>query len=284
MAAMKDLLTMKNPTWCPGCGDFGILMSVRQAIEKLGWKQEDTVIVSGIGCGSKLPRFVKVYGFEGLHGRALPAATAIKLANKALNVVVVTGDGDGLGIGGNHFIQTMRRNLNITHIIENNEVYGLTKGQYSPTSPEKFKSPTSLSGALELPVNPVATAIANGATFVAKTDMLNPMKLTDIFVKAFSHKGFSVVDVLQLCPTYNKEHNIVWYKERLIDLPEDYDSKNKIKAFEKAIEQSDKISTGIYYIEERLTYEDQIEQMKDLPLVKHNIENIDMKKFYDRFK
>ncbi len=284
MTSMKDLLTRENPTWCPGCGDFGILMSVRQAIEKLGWKQEETVIVAGIGCGSKLPRFVNVYGFEGLHGRALPAATAIKLANKALNVIVVTGDGDGLGIGGNHFIQTMRRNLNITHIIEDNEVYGLTKGQYSPTSPPGFKSSTSLSGAIETPLNPVATAISQGATFVARTDMLNPSKLTDIFVKAFSHKGFSVIDVLQLCPTYNKEHNINWYKERIVDLPSDFDNKNKIKAFEKAIENTEKINTGIYYIEERPCYEDQLIQMEKLPLAKHDINNIDMKKFYDKFR
>jgi 2-oxoglutarate ferredoxin oxidoreductase subunit beta len=284
MAAMKDLLTRENPTWCPGCGDFGILMSVRQAIEKLGWKQEDTVIVSGIGCGSKLPRFVKVYGFEGLHGRALPAATAIKIANNALNVVVVTGDGDGLGIGGNHFIQTMRRNLNITHIIEDNEVYGLTKGQYSPTSPEGFKSPTSLSGALETPLNPVLTAVSNGATFVARTDMLNPAKLTDIFVKAFSHKGYSVVDVLQLCPTYNKKHDIKWYKERLVDLPEDYDPTDKVNAFKKALEVTEQISTGIFYTEERPTYEEQIEQIKKEPLAKQDIENVDISKLYDKFR
>jgi 2-oxoglutarate ferredoxin oxidoreductase subunit beta len=284
MAAMKDLLTRENPTWCPGCGDFGILMSVRQAIEKLGWKQEDTVIVSGIGCGSKLPRFVKVYGFEGLHGRALPAATAIKIANNALNVVVVTGDGDGLGIGGNHFIQTMRRNLNITHIIEDNEVYGLTKGQYSPTSPEGFKSPTSLSGALETPLNPVLTAVSNGATFVARTDMLNPAKLTDIFVKAFSHKGYSVVDVLQLCPTYNKKHDIKWYKERLVDLPEDYDPTDKVNAFKKALEVTEQISTGIFYTESRPTYEEQIEQIKKEPLAKQDIENVDISKLYDKFR
>lgn len=284
MAAMKDLLTRENPTWCPGCGDFGILMSVRQAIEKLGWKQEETVIVSGIGCGSKLPRFVKVYGFEGLHGRALPAATAIKIANNALNVIVVTGDGDGLGIGGNHFIQSMRRNLNITHIIEDNEVYGLTKGQYSPTSPEGFKSPTTLGGAIETPLNPVATAVSQGATFVARTDMLNPAKLTDIFVKAFSHKGFSVVDVLQLCPTYNKGHDIKWYKERLVDLEEDYDPKDKIKAFEKALDMGEKIPTGVFYIEDRPCYEDQIAQIKEKPLAKQSIENIDLSKLYDMFR
>ncbi len=284
MVLAKDLMTMQNPTWCPGCGDFVILMSVRQAIEKLGWKQEETVIVSGIGCGSKLPRFVKVYGFEGLHGRALPAATAIKLANKALNVIVVSGDGDGLGIGGNHFIHTMRRNLNITHIIEDNRVYGLTKGQYSPTSPDGFKSSTSLSGALETPLNPITTAIAGGATFVARTSMLSPSKLTDILIKAMTHKGFSVIDVLQLCPSYNKNFDMNWYKERLVDLPQEYDPKNRVSAFAKSIEVSEKITQGIFYTEDRPTYEDQIVQMQKEPLVKHDINNIDMKKFYEKFK
>jgi 2-oxoglutarate ferredoxin oxidoreductase subunit beta len=284
MVLAKDLMTMQNPTWCPGCGDFVILMSVRQAIEKLGWKQEDTVVVSGIGCGSKLPRFVKVYGFEGLHGRALPAATAIKLANKALNVIVVTGDGDGLGIGGNHFIHTMRRNLNITHIIEDNRVYGLTKGQYSPTSPDGFKSSTSLSGALETPLSPITTAIAGGATFVARTSMINPSKLTDILIKAMTHKGYAVIDVLQLCPSYNKTFDMNWYKERLVDLPENYDSTNKVSAFEKSIEVTEKVNEGIFYIEERPTYEDKVTQMQKEPLVKQNIENIKMDKFYNKFK
>src|SRR3989338_10358771 len=154
MVTVAELSTKEQPTWCPGCGDFTILSTLRNALAELQLDPSDTVIVSGIGCGSKTPHFVKTYGFEGLHGRALPAATGMKIANPKLNIVIVTGDGDGYGIGGNHFIHTARRNLNMTHIIQNNEVYGLTKGQTSPTSEKGFKSNSTPQGALEEPVNP----------------------------------------------------------------------------------------------------------------------------------
>src|SRR3989338_4848870 len=165
---MAELTTKEAPTWCAGCGDFGILSIVKGAIADMGLDPKNTLIVSGIGCGSKLPHFVRAYGFEGLHGRPLPVATAAKIVNPNLNVIVTSGDGDTYGIGGNHFIHSMRRNIDITLIVENNEIYGLTKGQTSPTSPQGFVSNSTPSGALEIPVNPMSIALAMGASYVAR--------------------------------------------------------------------------------------------------------------------
>ena len=168
MVDIKDLDTGERPTWCPGCGNYVLLSTLKAVISELELQPENVVVVSGIGCGSKMPHFIKTYGFEGLHGRILPVATGIKLANKNLTVIAVGGDGDGYGIGGNHFIHAARRNIDITYIVQNNSVYGLTKGQYSPTSQKGFVSPTSPFGAIDEPVNPVSLAISSGATYVAR--------------------------------------------------------------------------------------------------------------------
>src|SRR5439155_17545141 len=211
----------EKPTWCVGCGDFGILASVKQALAGLDLYPHQVLLVSGIGCGSKLPYYMKANGFDALHGRALPVATGAKLANHELKVVVISGDGDGDGIGGNHFMHVMRRNPDLTHIVENNQVYGLTKGQYSPTSDKGYVSTTSPEGSIEVMANPMAIAMAGGATFVGRGFAGDPKHLTELIKKAINHKGYALVDVLQPCVTYNKINTYDWYKERVYKADED---------------------------------------------------------------
>ncbi|MBI4018283.1 MAG: 2-oxoacid ferredoxin oxidoreductase [Candidatus Aenigmarchaeota archaeon] len=276
MASVKELTTKEHPTWCGGCGDAGILTVLRMALSELALERHNTLLVSGIGCGSKTPHFVKTYGFEGLHGRALPVATGAKLVNPELTVVVVGGDGDGYGIGGNHFLHTMRRNLDITYLVQNNEVYGLTKGQTSPTSPQGFKSPSTPQGALEEPVNPLSLAIIAGATYVARGYAFNIPHLKMLIMNAVKHKGFALIDILQPCPTYNKINTMQWYNERVYKLEDNgYDPADKAAALKKAEEWGDKIPIGLLYRAEKPTYEQGLPQAS-VPPVKHDISNIDI--------
>ena len=281
---VASLTTKESPKWCPGCGDFSILSVLKLAIIDAKLEPSDTVIVSGIGCGSKTPHFLKTYGFEGLHGRALPAATGMKIANPKLNIVIVTGDGDGYGIGGNHFIHTARRNLNMTHIIQNNEVYGLTKGQTSPTSEKGFKSNSTPQGALEEPVNPIALAITMGATFVARGYALDIPGLKKMITEGIIHKGYAVIDIFQTCSTYNKINTPDWYKARIFKLDDAYDASNKVGAFEMANMWGDRIPIGVLYREQKPTYESGLPQISEKPLAEQDIENIDISAFLSRFK
>jgi len=274
MSDVKVFKGEEKPTWCPGCGDFGILMSVQQAFSDLDLYPHQVCLVSGIGCGSKLPYYMKANGYDSLHGRALPVATGIKLGNHDLKVIVISGDGDGYGIGGNHFIHTMRRNPDMTHIVENNQVYGLTKGQYSPTSPKGYIGSTSPEGAIEVMTNPIAMAVAGGATFVARGYAGDPKHLRQLLVKAIQHKGYSLVDILQPCVTYNKVNTYDWYNERRYKLEDEegYDPSNYAAAWEKAKEWEERIPTGIIYQEEgRPTYEEQVSQLKNGPLNRQTV-------------
>src|SRR3989338_489595 len=210
-----DFQSREYSTWCPGCGDFPILKCLKESLIAQEIGPHQVMIVSGIGCGSKLPYYIKANGYNSLHGRSLPIAQAIKLANHALKMVVVTGDGDGLGIGGNHFIHAMRRNPDLTHIVENNQIYGLTKGQFSPTSDRGFITSTSPDGCIEMAINPITLGVAGWATFVARTSSGDPRHMTDIIVKAMQHKGYSVIDVLQPCVTFNKVNTYQLYKQRV---------------------------------------------------------------------
>ncbi len=268
MSDMKMFNSDEKPTWCPGCGDFGILAALKQAFSQLDLMPHNTILVSGIGCGSKLPYYMKANGFDSLHGRALPVATGIKLANHELNVVVISGDGDGYGIGGNHFMHVMRRNPNVTHIVENNQVYGLTKGQYSPTSDKGYVSTTSPEGSIEIMVNPMAVALAGGASFVARGFAGDPKHLTELIKKAIQHKGYALLDVLQPCVTYNKINTYDWYKERIykIDGEEGFDPTDFNQSWTKAREWKERIPIGVIYQEDRPTYEEQVEELQNGPL------------------
>ncbi|MBT3582492.1 2-oxoacid:ferredoxin oxidoreductase subunit beta [Candidatus Woesearchaeota archaeon] len=256
---------MKIPTWCPGCGDYMILAAIRKSLQELKIPSKDVLIVSGIGCGSKMPHYVKAYGFEGIHGRALPVATGAKLANNKLHIIVVAGDGDAYGIGGNHFLHSCRRNINLTYITQDNSVYGLTRGQTSPTSPQGMKTNSTPFGALEQPVNPLTLAITQGATFVSQGASYN-LKLADTIKQAIKHKGFSLVNVLQLCPSFNKHNDIQWFNKNTKQIKT---QKNKYKAIE--IAESSKLPLGVLYQIKRKTYDEQEPQISKTPLVKQSL-------------
>lgn len=252
------------PTWCPGCGDFGIWKSLQGAFARLGIGPDDGLIVYGIGCHGNMYDWMKMYGFAGLHGRALPVAQGAKLANHTLPVVVVSGDGDCLGEGGNHFIHAAKRNPDVTVIVHDNQVYGLTTGQASPTAKPGFKTKSTPEGATDAPMNPLALAIVSGATFVARGFAGDIPGLTNLIADAIRHKGFSVVDVLQPCATFDKVHTYQWYRQRLYKLesvPSD-----KVKALEKAMEWGDKIPLGIFYQEEKPTSESLEQALSGEPL------------------
>lgn len=261
----------EKSTWCPGCGDFAILGALQKALIALGLAPHEIMIVAGIGCGSKLPHYLRCNGMHTLHGRALPIALGVKLANRDLKVIVVTGDGDGYGIGGNHFIHMMRRNPDILHIVEDNQVYGLTKGQYSPTSEYGYVTKTSPEGSIEHSFNPLATALCSGATFIARGFSGDIKHLTGLLTNAMQHNGYKLVDILQPCVTFNRINTYGWYKERVYRLEDeaDYDPGNKEAALRKALEWGDRIPTGVIYKAEGIpTLEEQIPVLQEGPLFK----------------
>jgi 2-oxoglutarate/2-oxoacid ferredoxin oxidoreductase subunit beta len=264
---VKDYASDVKPTWCPGCGDFGILAALKQALVQRDIAPHQALIVTGIGCGSKLPDYATVNGFLTLHGRPLPVATGARLANHGLKVITVHGDGDGLGLGMGHFIHTARRNLNIVDILQNNQIYGLTKGQYSPTSDRGFVTSTSPEGAIEMAANPLALALTAGATFVARGFAGDVKGLAALIAQALEHEGYALVDVLQPCVTFNRKNTYDWYRERVYDLQEaDYDPGDRVAAFEKALEWGDRIPTGILYQSRLPTYEEQVPGLHAGPL------------------
>jgi len=233
--------------WCPGCGNFGILNLLKQILADLDVAPENLVLVSGIGQAAKIPQYLKVNYFNGLHGRALPPATAIKAANPNLTVIAESGDGDMYGEGGNHFIHTIRRNPNITNIVHNNMVYGLTKGQASPTSQLGFKTPVQVAGVILEPFNPMAVAISLNAGFVARAYIRDKEQTAEILKKAIAYEGYALVDILQPCVTFNKINTYEWFKENTYHLDDSHDPHDRNQAFQKAVE-SDKLPLGIFYI------------------------------------
>ncbi len=233
--------------WCPGCGDYGILNVLKKALAELDIAPEKLVMVSGIGQAAKIPHYLKTNFFNGLHGRALPPATAIKAANPSMTVIAESGDGDMYGEGGNHFIHTIRRNPGITNIVHNNMVYGLTKGQASPTSQLGFKTPVQVAGVTLEPFNPLAVAIALDAGFVARAFIGDPEKTKEILKKAITHKGYALVDIFQPCVTFNKINTWQWFKEHTYYLEDSYNPLDRSAAFKRAIE-TDKLPLGIFYI------------------------------------
>lgn len=287
---MVSITELNEPThkiqWCNnGCGDFGILAAVKSAISQLGIEPKDVVVASGIGCSGKLPHYVKVYGFEGLHGRALPPATGIKLANHKLTVYAVGGDGDGYGIGMGHFIHSMRRNIDITYIVHNNQIYGLTTGQTSPTSEKGFKTKSTPSGVIEIPVNPMTLAIASGCTFVARTFAGDLKHMTQMMVEGTKHHGFALIDVLQPCVTYNKLNTYEYFQKRCYKLDEaGHDPTNYHAAITKALEWGEKIPIGVFWKEERSTYEDELPQIHEVPACKQPIDNVDITSILEQYE
>ncbi|MEN6575827.1 MAG: thiamine pyrophosphate-dependent enzyme [Phycisphaerales bacterium] len=233
--------------WCPGCGNFPILKTLKEAVAELEIDPTQLVMVSGIGQAAKVPHYLKAHVFNGLHGRALPPATAIKAANPRLTVIAESGDGDMYGEGGNHFIHCIRRNPNITNIVHDNRVYGLTKGQASPTSPLGFKTPVQVHGVCLEPFNPMAVAIALDASFVARANAHDREQTKDLMKKAITHRGYALLDILQPCVTYNKLNTYQWFKEHTYYLDESHDPHDRMAAFQKATE-TDKLPLGVLYL------------------------------------
>jgi 2-oxoglutarate ferredoxin oxidoreductase subunit beta len=284
MVTVEDYEEGKT-AWCPGCGNFSILRSMKLALVELNLKPHQVLFVSGIGQSSKLPHYLKCNLFNGLHGRSLPVASGAKIANHELTVIVVGGDGDGYGEGGNHLLNAIRRNIDITYVVHNNQIYGLTKGQASPTSEKGFVTKTTPKGVILLPLNPITLAIALGATFVARGFSANIPHLTQLMVSGIKHKGFALIDVLQPCVSFNHLNTYSWYRKRVYDIKEekDYDPSNQSMAFKKAQQWAKRIPTGIIYRTEKITYEAQIQAFKSGPLVKQKHDPFKLEKIINEF-
>ena len=274
-AAVQTLDDYKGhiePDWCPGCGDFGVLKALQTAAADLQIQQKDIVVVSGIGCSSNLPGFFNSYGVHSIHGRAVPVASGICLANHDLNVVITGGDGDGYGIGMGHLIHAMRRNLNLTYVVMDNEIYGLTTGQASPTTMLGMQTKSTPLGNLEEPVNPISLGIVTGASFVSRAFSGAPKEMAKTMARAIKHKGFSLVDVFSPCVTYNKLNTYPWFREKVYHLDkEDHDPSNFDAALKRSFEFGERIPLGVFYEVDKPTYEDGEKAFQAGPLVSQKI-------------
>jgi 2-oxoglutarate/2-oxoacid ferredoxin oxidoreductase subunit beta len=249
--------------WCPGCGDESILDALKVTLENLGKKPHEVLVVAGIGQAAKTPQYINTNGFCGLHGRAVPPAFAAKVANRELTVIINSGDGDTYGEGGNHFMHNIRRNIDITHFVHNNQIYGLTKGQASPTTDMGQVTEVQPFGSINTPLNPLLLAISLGAGFVARAFSGDKEHLESIMTAAIKYRGYAMVDILQPCISYNKVNTFQWYSKRIYKLEESYDNTDRMAAIKKAMEWGDRIPLGILYREEKNTYHDRIGFLKE---------------------
>lgn len=261
----------RKPAWCPGCGNFSILKAFNEAMAELGLNPHEFVIVSGIGQAGKFPHYTRCNTFNGLHGRTLPVATGIKLANHKLKVFAVAGDGDCYGEGGNHLIHAIRRNIDVKLFIHNNQIYGLTKGQASPTSMKGMITKTQPFGVFSEQFNPLAMAVALNCSFVARGFAGDMEHLKALIKEAVTHRGFSLIDILQPCVSFNKINTFEWYRQRVYRLSENYDPFDRAKAFEKSLEWGDSIPIGVVYKTSRPVFEEQIPVIKEKPLVEQKL-------------
>ena len=277
MVTLDDLKTPKTNTWCPGCGNFGILMAFKKALIELGLEREEAVLVSGIGCHGKMVNYVNINGFHGIHGRVLPLAQGIKLANPNLTVVGFAGDADQYNEGWGHFAHAARMNLDMTLIVHDNMVLGLTTGQATSTSQPGFKSKSTPFGVIPPMLNPLAHALVSNGTFVARGFSGDMFHLKNLIVEAVKHRGFAFIDVFQPCVTFNYLNTYDWFRQRVYKLEEEgHDVTDRKKALEKAFEWGDRIPIGIFYNKERPTYHDNLPHVKDVPLTKLPTENVDI--------
>ena len=241
----RDFKGKIDPDWCPGCGDFGVLNSLQRAAAELGLKPHEIVTISGIGCSSNMPGYINTYGMHTLHGRSLAFATGVKMANHELTVIATGGDGDGYGIGGNHFTHTARRNVDLTYVVMNNQIYGLTTGQISPTSRVGQKTKSTPFGSVEYPLNPLTSAIMNGATYVARGYSGDVRHLTDLIKGGIEHHGFALIDVFSPCVTFNLDNTHAFFKSRIKKLEDEgHDTTDWAAAGEKAMVWGDEIFIG----------------------------------------
>lgn len=271
----KDFKGDIHPDWCPGCGDFGVLNCLQRALAELGIPQHEIAVISGIGCSSNLPGFINTYGMHTLHGRALPCAQGFKLSHHDMTVIAVGGDGDGYGIGVGHFIHALRRNVDLTYIVMNNSIYGLTTGQTSPTSEVGMKTKSTPFGNPEVPLNPLTLALGSGASFVSRAFSGNPKQAVEIYKEAIKHKGFALVDTFSPCVTFNKINTAKFYRDNTYDInQEGHDTSNIQDAFALAMKDTygtARIATGIFYQTERSCYEESEQDTLSVPVVDHKL-------------
>ena len=261
---IKDFKGKADPDWCPGCGDFGVLTALKQALVELNLHPHKVMTISGIGCSSNLPGYVSTYGMHTLHGRALAVATGAQLANHELKIIVTGGDGDGYGIGGNHFVHSMRRNIDLTYIVMNNQIYGLTTGQISPTSTKGMKTKSTPIGSVENPIFPVSLAIAAGATYVARGYTGQVKHLVDLIKGGIQHKGFALIDAFSPCVTFNLDNTHEFFKHRTKKLEDmGHDPTDFAAAIQKSYEWGDEIPIGLFWKREDLPSLDQLEPILD---------------------
>lgn len=277
MPETGDFNTPNEPTWCPGCGNYGMFEALKRAFVELGWEEHCFAVFWGIGCHGNGADFLDVQGFHALHGRALPAATGFALTRPDMHTIVIAGDGDGYGLGLSHFIHSVRRNVEMTYISHNNQIYGLTTGQASPTTEHLMRTVSTPRGVLEQPVNPIGLALAEGATFVARGFAGDIPHLTRLYVEALTHRGFAVVDVFQPCVTWNKLNTFAWFRERVYSLEESgHDPSDRCAAFELSMTafhemtctpDECRVPIGVFHREEGVpTYQDGLPQLADGPL------------------
>ncbi|MBF7017244.1 2-oxoacid:ferredoxin oxidoreductase subunit beta [Staphylococcus durrellii] len=273
MATFKDFRNNVKPNWCPGCGDFSVQAAIQKAAANVGLEPEEVAIITGIGCSGRLSGYINAYGVHGIHGRSLPLAQGVKMANKDLTVIASGGDGDGYAIGMGHTIHALRRNMNMTYIVMDNQIYGLTKGQTSPSSAPGFITKSTPKGNIEQNVAPLEIAISSGATFVAQGFSSDIKGLTKMIEDAINHDGFSFVNVFSPCVTYNKVNTYDWFKENLtsIDDIENYDATDKQKAMQNVLEYESLLKGIVYQDTKTPSYESQIAELDNTPLAKKDI-------------
>lgn len=273
MATFKEFRNNVKPNWCPGCGDFSIQAAIQRAAANVGLEPTNLAVISGIGCSGRISGYINAYGLHGIHGRALPIAQGVKLANRDLTVIASGGDGDGFAIGMGHTIHAIRRNINITYIVMDNQIYGLTKGQTSPRSGEGFKTKSTPEGSIESTLSPLEIALASGATFVAQSFSSDIKQLTSLIEQGIQHEGFSLINVFSPCVTFNKVNTYDWFKENIVNLDTipNYDASNRALAMTKLMETGSMITGLIYQNKVRRSYEDLVHGFTKEPLAHQSL-------------
>ncbi|WP_256761298.1 2-oxoacid:ferredoxin oxidoreductase subunit beta [Cohnella sp. WQ 127256] len=274
MATFKEFRNNVKPNWCPGCGDFSVQAAIQRAAANVGLEPEQLAVISGIGCSGRISGYINAYGLHGIHGRSLPIAQGVKLANRELTVIASGGDGDGFAIGMGHTVHAIRRNLDITYIVMDNQIYGLTKGQTSPRSAEGFKTKSTPEGSIETTLSPLEIALSAGATFVAQSFSSDLKQLTSLIEQGLNHKGFSLINVFSPCVTFNKINTYDWFKENIVNLEQfpDYDPSNRIAAMTKIMETNGMLTGLIYQNKERKSYEQLAVGFKEQGLAKQDLQ------------
>ncbi|MFS0863886.1 2-oxoacid:ferredoxin oxidoreductase subunit beta [Fredinandcohnia sp. 179-A 10B2 NHS] len=280
MATFKDFRNNVKPNWCPGCGDFSVQAAIQRAAANVGLEPDNLAVISGIGCSGRISGYINAYGFHGIHGRSLPIAQGVKMANRDLTVIASGGDGDGYAIGMSHTIHAIRRNIDITYIVMDNQIYGLTKGQTSPRSEMGFKTKSTPQGSIESALSVMEMALTAGATFVAQSFSTDLKDLTALIEAGINHKGFSLINVFSPCVTYNKVNTYDWFKENLTKLSdiEGYDPSNRSQAMQTLMENNSLVTGLIYQNTEKPSYQELVHGYSEAPLVHSELE-LDEDKF-----